>query len=104
MTLRAYLPVRASEVPVSKVLTINNQKYTWVFFYNARHDFYTIQVKNDAGEIVYTSRVVLDDDILHAIVTLGFTSKLRPKDPTGEATQVDSSNFGDAVKIWVLNY
>jgi len=102
MALVDYMPFVAAEVPSSKQFVIDGQQYTYRIEYNETFDFYSMIVSDAAGEVLYTTRIVYDLDLLHAIVTLGIERLIKAFDFTSENTAVDSSNFGDPVKVYVL--
>ena len=100
-----YMPLLASEGNVSKIFTIDEQEYVWELWYNATHDFYTLYAKDLEGNVLYTTKVVMENDILHAAVPadLAITSSIEARDYSGaDNTKVDSSNLGDPVRIYII--
>jgi len=63
-----YLPVTHAECPVSKIFTVGESVYTYEFKHNARHDFYTLTIKDADDVTLYTTKIVYGCPIVHAIV------------------------------------
>ena len=101
MAERSFMPVTADEIPVSKTFVIDGQQYLWEFHYNSTHDFYTVIIKDDVGDIIYVTKIVLDVNILHAKVDLGIISEIVPRDFTLQSLRIGEDEFGDPVKIYV---
>lgn len=76
----AYFPVSASEVPVAKDYDIGSV-YTFRFQYNTKGDFYTCEILNSTGEVIYSTRLTYLSPLIHAEVDgLTFTKNLMPFD------------------------
>ena len=103
MTLADTMPFTAAEAPITKIMNIDGQQYTWGLAYNELFDFYTFTVTDQDGVILYTTKVVLRDDMLHATESLGIDKVLLPHDFTGEHTRVGQDNFGEIIKIYLLD-
>lgn len=102
MTERTAIIVAGSEAPVSFIVVIDDVEYIWTLQFNDENDFYTIEIKNDAGAVLYATKVILDNDLLHAGIILGLTSAVVPRDAqTGETLRVGEDDLGNPVKLYV---
>lgn len=63
-----YLPLSSDELPVSKVFTIGEESFTFVFRENARHDRIYCEIRDSDDNILYTTRLVYAADLLNAVV------------------------------------
>ena len=101
-TNRTFIPVKGSEAPISFIVVIDEREYIWTLLFNEDHDFYTIEIKDDAGTILYTSKVILENDLLHAGKVLELTSAVIPRDAqTGLTLRVGENDLGNPVKLYV---
>lgn len=102
MASRFFIPLKADEVPVTIQTIIDDKQYTWSVAYNEDHDFYTVAVKDEDGVVLYTTKLVLDNDMMHAGAVLELTSEVVPRDlATGESLRVGQDELGLTVKIYV---
>jgi len=97
-----YLPFDAAEIPIGKRFSIGGQQYLYEITKNETHGYFILAIKNAEGEVLYTTRVNYDNDLLHAIVTLGISRLLKAYDFTGENQTVTFENLGNPVKIYAL--
>ncbi|HNI99705.1 MAG TPA: hypothetical protein PL169_26830, partial [Leptospiraceae bacterium] len=51
-----YLPITASELPVSKIFTLGNQDIEFVFRKNERAGFITLELKKE-GVLIQTQKI-----------------------------------------------
>lgn len=76
----AFFPVTAEEVPVAKDYDIGTV-YTFRFQYNAQRDFYTCEILDSDGVVIYATRITYLANLIHAEVDgLEFTKNLIPFD------------------------
>ena len=102
MTQRTFIPIDGAAAPVSFIVVIDDTEYIWTLQYNDENDFYTIEIKDDAGDVLYASKVVLDNNLLHAGAILELTSEIVPRDAqTGETLRVGEDELGNPVKLYV---
>lgn len=102
MTLRNFIPIKASEVPVSFNFTIDGESLVWEFMFNERNDFYSVLIKDDNDVVIYTSKVILDNDILHAGIVLRIANQVVPRDAqTGETLRVGEDELGNPVNLYI---
>jgi hypothetical protein len=94
------LPFNASEIPVEKDFRINGTEFSYLIEYNEEKDFYTCIISDKEDNILLTSKLVYNGDLLHAgKVSLEITSEIIPFDPSGTYNAVNSASFG-TVKIY----
>ena len=73
------MPYTVEEVPIEKIFEIDNTQFTYRVVYNKTKDFYSLYVLDDENNILYTSKLVFDNDALHAgAAILGLTSEIKP--------------------------
>ena len=76
----AYFPVSADEVPVGKDYSLGTV-YNFQFQYNESRDFYTCEISDLEGNLLYTTRLTYLSSMIHAVVDgLEFTKNLIPFD------------------------
>lgn len=77
-----FVPLTSEEVPIAKDLDLGGKIYTFEFLRNERFDFYTVQVKDADGAILYTTRLTYGNKLIHAVVSgLDYTIQILPIDP-----------------------
>lgn len=62
MSLKS-LPVQFSELPISKTFTITNRDLEFLFRYNSRGDFITVEILEE-GNIIYTTKLCYGRNII----------------------------------------
>ncbi len=76
----SYLPLTDSEVPVGKDYDIGNL-YNFKFQKNVSRDFYTCEISDTDGNVLYSTRLTYLSPMIHAVVDgLEFTKNLIPFD------------------------
>lgn len=101
-TARTFVPVKGSEAPVTFIVIVDGTEYIWTLLFNEDNDFYSIRIKSTAGVLLYTTKVVLDNDLLHAGQVLELTSAIVPRDAeTGLTLRVGENDLGNPVKLYV---
>jgi len=63
-----YLPLIADELPVSKIFTIGENLYNFVFRKNEKHDRIYCEIRVLDDNILYTTRLVYGGKLFHAVV------------------------------------
>lgn len=102
MTTKTFIPLQSSEVPVSFTVTIDDRDYDWTIRLNEDNDFYSVLIKDEDGTLLYTSKIILDNDILHAGIALQLTSEVVPRDlVAGDQLRVGDGDLGNPVKLYV---
>jgi hypothetical protein len=102
MVTKRFIPLQATEVPVIIQTIIDDLQYTWSVKYNEDNDFYSVDVQDEDGNVLYSTKLVIDNDMMHAGIQLTLTSEVVPRDlVSGEAEAVGQANLGDPVKIYV---
>ena len=92
-----------ADLPVSKIFEVDNTEYTYEIDYNETYDFYTLKITDANGDLVYSTKLLYGSNALHAInEAAGISSKIVPYDLTGLNTRIETSNFGDPVKLYVV--
>ena len=98
-----YLPYSQSEIPIAKVFEIGETDYTYQVEYNSNFDFYTLTVKDENDNIIYTAKLVYGNDALHAISPdLSPGQRLKPYNVIEAISDYNQDNF-DKVKIYVID-
>jgi len=105
-----YLPLTASEVPVQKTFTIGNT-YVFEFWYNETYDFYTMYIKDEDENLLYTCKVVYGSSLYHAVVDgLELNKLIVPFDiqdiissKSIENTSVNSDNLDNPVRLYLID-
>jgi len=101
-TSRVFIPVKGSQAPVSFIVVIDDREYTWTLLFNEDADFYSMLIKDDAGTLLYTTKVILENDLLHAGTVLELSSAVVPRDAkTGLTLRVGEDDLGNPVKLYV---
>lgn len=101
-TSRSFIPVKGSEAPVSFIVVVDDIEYIWMLLFNEDHDFYSIHIKSAAGVVLYTTKVILANDLLHAGMILELTSAVVPRDAqTALTLRVGEDDLGNPVKLYV---
>ncbi len=101
-TSRTFIPVKGSEAPVSFIVVIDDKEYTWTLLFNEDADFYSLLIKDSDGTPLYTTKVVLDNDLLHAGKVLELSSAVVPRDAqTGLTLRVGEDDLGNPVKLYI---
>jgi len=101
-----YLTFNESEIPVEKTFEIYGTNYRIAILYNEYGNFYSLYLKTDTGDFLYTTKIVYGVNIIHAKIP-GFTAKIIPLKPedleSGVMTEnsVTPENF-DAVRLYVV--
>ncbi len=63
-----FLPILASEIPIEKDFTIGNSTLSWLFRYNETHNFYTVEIRDEEENLLYTTKLTYASDIVNAVV------------------------------------
>lgn len=97
------LPYVSTEIPIGKVFDINNIEYTYQIEYNELYDFYTMTIKNQDDEIIYTTKLVYGNDALHAISTASaIGKKIIPYTLKEKILNYNQDSF-DKVSLYVVD-
>ena len=104
-----YIPVTYSEIPVQKTFTVGNT-YVFEFFYNETYDFFTMYIRDEDENLLYTTRVVYGNSLYHAVVDgLELDSFIVPFDIQDiisefsiDNTDVNSENLDDPVRLYLI--
>jgi hypothetical protein len=105
-----YLPLTHSEVPVQKTFTIGNT-YVFEFYYNTSHDFYTMYIRDEDENLLYTTKVVYGNSLYHAVVDgLELSQDIIPFDIQDLISEksiandsVNSENLDNPVRIYLVD-
>lgn len=62
-----YLPLTKSELPVSKLFTVENA-YTYLYRINVRHNRIYCEIRDVDDNVIYTTRLVYAGSLIHAVV------------------------------------
>jgi len=62
-----YLPLSASELPVSKIFDLGEQ-YRFVFRYNTQSDRISVEIYDLDDTLLYTTRLIYGNYLYHAVV------------------------------------
>lgn len=101
-TSRVEIPINGSEAPVSFIVVVDEQEYIWSLEFNEDFDFYTITIKDDDGEALYATKVILDNDLLHAGTILAISDQVVPRDAqTGATLRVGEDDLGNPVRFYI---
>ncbi len=74
-----YLPLTGAELPVSKIFTVGEESYTFIFRKNTRHDRIYCEIRDSDDNILYTTRLIYAANILNAVVDgLTMDDPIRP--------------------------
>ena len=102
MTTRNFIRLRPSEVPIKFQPEVDGKRFLWSCKYNSYFDRYTVEISDAAGNLVYTTKLVIGDDMFHAGITLELTSEVVPRDLVdGESAAVTSSTLDGLAKLYV---
>jgi hypothetical protein len=101
-TNRIEIPLEGADVPVAFVTTVDGMEYIWSVEYNEDNDFYTILFKDDDGEFLYATKIILGNDLLHAGTVLNIDDSIVPRDAqTGLALRVGEDELGNPVRLYI---
>jgi len=63
-----YLPLDADELPVSKIFTIGEERYNFIFRKNERYDKIYCEIYDLDDTLLYTTRLIYGGLLYHAVV------------------------------------
>jgi len=89
------MPYTLDEIPVEKIFKIDNTQFTYRIEHNETKDFYSLYVLDDENVILYSSKLVFDNDALHAgAAILNLISEIKPLNRVdSDAQQLNLSTF-----------
>jgi len=104
-----FLPLTTDEIPVQKTFTLGNT-YVFEFYYNERHDFFTMYIYDEDETLLYTTKVVYGNSLYHAVVDgLELNQSIIPFDiqdlltPNAiDSDSVNSDNLDDPVRLYLI--
>lgn len=74
-----YIPLDAEELPVSKIITIGDDQYNFVWKYNTQADRISLEIYDLDDNLLYTTRLIYGNYLLHAVVeNLKFSDPVIP--------------------------
>lgn len=62
-----YLPLLESEMPCSKIFTVENP-YTFLYRINTRHNRIYCEIRDVDNNVIYTTRLIYFGNLIHAVV------------------------------------
>jgi hypothetical protein len=68
MAVFEFLPVSSEEIPIEIDFTIGSSTYSYLFRYNETYDFYTVEIRNENDELIYTTKLTYASDLINAVV------------------------------------
>lgn len=96
-----YMPYSKTELPVIKTFKIDGIEYQYQIDYNATADFYTLTVKDENETIIYTTKLVMGNDAMHAGHTrTGIASGIIPRNFNKVIKYLNAESF-DEVRLYV---
>lgn len=103
MTLRDYIPVDKEDLPVYFEYDFGDTTYNLGFNYNVTHDFFTIDIYDDAfNPIVLGEKLIYGKQLWSGIVNAELPSEtLIPFDESGQETEITYDNFGETVFLFI---
>lgn len=104
-----YLPVTASELPVSKIFEIGNE-YIFEFRLNEKIDRIMMAIKDEDQNVLYTTKIVYGSPLYHAVVDgidmdqdiVAFNVDDLLSTMSIDDTSVTSDNLGDTVFFYLV--
>jgi hypothetical protein len=102
-----YLKFETAEIPIAKTFEIEGKNYIAEIHYNKFGDFYTLYVKRDSGEILYTTKLTYAWETLHAAIPNIFSQSILPFDSIDLETEmlshdrIGKANF-DKVRLYLV--
>jgi len=98
-----YLPYTLNEIPIAKVFDINDTDYTYQIEYNSNFDFFTMTVKDENDNILYTTKLVYGNDALHAMnPDTNPGQRVKPYNVSETILNYDEASF-NKVKLYVID-
>lgn len=105
-----FFPLAASDVPVKKKFNLGSGVYECEFWLNERSQYYTCNIRNEDGDILYTTNLAYGQDLIHAVVEgLDYTIQLVPFDVRDFTTErkianktVTPENLGNGVDLLAI--
>lgn len=103
MTLRDYIPVDKDDLPVYFEYDFGDTTYNLGFNYNVTHDFFTVDIYDDAfNPIVLGEKLIYGKQLWAGIVNAELPSEtLIPFDESGQETEITYDNFGETVFLFI---
>lgn len=103
MTLRDYIPVGKEDLPVYFEYDFGDTTYNLGFNYNITHDFFTVDIYDDAfNPIVLGEKLIYGKQLWAGIVNAELPSEtLIPFDESGQETEITYDNFGETVFLFI---
>ena len=103
-----YMPLQHEELPVQKAFRIDGNNYIFHFDYNTTGDFYTLQIIDDNGNPIYTSKLTYLENAIHDVVSgLDLKRKIVPLNISDAMKNIPSierigaSNF-DSMRLCIV--
>lgn len=103
-----FLPFKHSELPAEKTFDIKGVNYAITIRYNDRFDFYTAEISDNGGNLLFTGKLTYNRNLIDAVVPgIDPTIKIIPiiiEDAMREfpvVTRIGKDNF-DSVSLVVL--
>jgi len=75
-----FLKFESSEIPIEKTFEVEGKNYIAEIRYNEIGDFYTLYLRNESREILYTTKLTYAWDALHAKIDNIFNQSILPFD------------------------
>jgi hypothetical protein len=102
-----YLNFQNTEIPIAKTFEIEGKNYIAEIHYNKFGDFYTLYLKQESGEMLYTTKLTYAWETLHAAIPNIFSQSILPFDSidleTGTLShdRIGKDNF-DKVRLYLV--
>ena len=103
MAVEIHLPYTLNEIPIAKVFDIDDTTFTYEIQYNNNFDFYTLYVKDESDNIIYSTKLVYGNDAFHAFdISKRPDKRLKPYNVIETIDLYNEDNF-DKVKLYVID-
>lgn len=110
MIVLNYLPLIFDEIPVEKTFTLGDT-FLYEFKYNTRNDFFSLLIKDEEDNILYSTKLIYGGSAYHAVVdNLGLNKLIVPfnvadllTSNTIDDQSVNAENLNTRVRLYLLD-
>lgn len=101
--MRPYIPVDINDLPEEFSFDISGNEYIFGINYNSMDDSFSVDLyDNEYNPIVINEPVVLDKPLWEELIDTRLPNEsIIPMDESNQATEVNGSNFGNSVQLYL---
>lgn len=65
------LPIKSEEIPVSKIFELNGETFEFIFRYNSKFDFITLEIRQE-GTFLFSSKLCYGNNMIQGFGRIPF--------------------------------